>query len=133
MVFLAYYSSSTGNTHAFVERLQLPSFRIDRKDPTKHIDKDYILVLPTYADGEGNGAVPKAIIHFLNEEENRHRIRAVIAGGNRNFGNTYALAGNIIAQKCNVPCLYRFELRGTEQDAINVHEILKNFGNTNVE
>lgn len=129
MLLLAYYSSSTGNTHAFVERLQLPAFRIDRTEPAKHIDDDYILVLPTYADGEGNGAVPKAVIHFLNEKENRHRIRGVIAGGNRNFGNTYALAGDIIAQKCNVPCLYRFELRGTQEDADNVHEILKNFKN----
>lgn len=129
MPLLAYYSSSTGNTHAFIERLNLPAFRISRQEPNKLITDNFILVLPTYADGEGRGAVPKAVVHFLNEPENRKRIRGIIAGGNRSFGSTYALAGNIIAQKCHVPCLYKFELRGTQEDVTNVHQILKNFWN----
>lgn len=31
----------------------------------------------------------------------------------RNFGATYALAGNVIAAKCYVPFVYRFDLEGT--------------------
>jgi len=54
-------------------------------------------------------------------------LRGVIAGGNRNFGWTYGLAGTVIAGKCNVPCLYRFELRGTDEDITRVSQGLEKF------
>jgi len=37
-------------------------------------------------------------------------LRGVIASGNRNFGEAYGRAGDVIARKCGVPWLYRFEL-----------------------
>lgn len=77
---------------------------------------------PTYADGEGRGAVPKQVIRFLNDSENRAFIRGVIAGGNTNFGKFYAYAGDVISAKCQVPCLYRFELMGTDDDIVNVKD-----------
>jgi len=83
--------------------------------------------VPTYAGHDGRGAVPRSVIHFLNEEPNRQLIRGVIAGGNRNFGHTYGLAGTVIANKCNVPQLYRFELRGTDDDIIRVRSGLEKF------
>ncbi len=55
-------------------------------------------------------------------------IRGVIAAGNTNFGDAYAIAGNIIAQKCHVPYLYRFELLG-DKDVQSVQQGLKRFGN----
>jgi len=127
MSLLVYYSSKTGNTHHFVQQLDLPHFRIDKAAPQRPVDKPFVLVLPTYAGGDGRGAVPKAVVHFLNEEGNRGYLRGVIAGGNRNFGWTYALAGTVIAQKCNVPCLYRFELRGTDEDVARVKQGLEKF------
>ena len=54
-------------------------------------------------------------------------IRGVIAGGNRNFGQTYGLAGRIIADKCTVPLLYRFELAGNDQDIARVRVGLDQF------
>lgn len=127
MGLVIYYSSATGNTHNFVERLGVQALRIERKAEPTVLDEPYVLVIPTYADGAGRGAVPKAVIHFLNHAGNRALIRAVIAGGNRNFGAMYALSGTVVAQKCHVPCLYCFELRGTDDDVCRVRLGLNTF------
>jgi len=118
---LVYFSSQSENTHRFVTRLGLPARRIplDAREPL-HIDQPYILVVPSYGGGGSRGAVPGQVIQFLNDEANRRGIRGVIAAGNRNFGAGYCLAGSIIAKKCHVPCLYRFELMGTPDDIAKV-------------
>ncbi|HAP83838.1 MAG TPA: class Ib ribonucleoside-diphosphate reductase assembly flavoprotein NrdI, partial [Enterobacteriaceae bacterium] len=36
-------------------------------------------------------------------------------------------AGDVIAQKCQVPCLYRFELMGTMRDIENVRKGVNKF------
>ncbi|MBX4335444.1 class Ib ribonucleoside-diphosphate reductase assembly flavoprotein NrdI [Bartonella raoultii] len=127
MGLIVYYSSATGNTEHFVLQLGQRLFKIDKKKPSLLVKEPYVLVVPTYADGEGKGAVPKAVIHFLNENENRKLIRGVIGGGNRNFGRYYSLASKIISEKCCIPCLYRFELRGTDEDVIFVKKGLEKF------
>ena len=71
--------------------------------------------------------MPKPVIRFLNNPHNRSLIRGVIAAGNTNFGTGYATAGNIIAAKCAVPFLYRFELLGTDEDVANVRQGLERF------
>ena len=86
----------------------------------------FILVTPTYADNEGNGAVPKQVIKFLNNKNNRDLMVGVIAGGNTNFGKYYGYAGTVISKKCNVPLLYKFELTGTLEDKINVQKGVTN-------
>ncbi|MBM3617544.1 MAG: class Ib ribonucleoside-diphosphate reductase assembly flavoprotein NrdI [Alphaproteobacteria bacterium] len=124
MSLLVYYSSNTGNTHRFVEKVGFAAKRI----PTNAVDgipairEPYVLVVPTYAGGEGQGAVPKQVIRFLNDPENRSFIRGVVAAGNRNFGEFFGYAGSVIASKCKVPVLHRFELLGTEEDVKNVRE-----------
>ena len=72
--------------------------------------------------GDGGGAIPKQVLKFFREEPNRDRLRGVIAAGNTNFGAGYGLAGDIIARKCDVPHLYRFELFGTPDDVRVVNE-----------
>jgi len=76
VALLVYYSSKTGNTHHFVHQLGSPYFRIDKADPQRLVERPFVLVLPTYAGGDGRGAVSKAVIHFLNEEHNRDLSRA---------------------------------------------------------
>ena len=126
---LAYFSSGSGNTARFVARLALPATRLPlRKDAAPPVmTGPFVLVCPTYADGEGRGAVAKPVIRFLNIEANRTLLRGVIAGGNRNFGDTFAMAGKVIAAKCNVPVLYRFELAGTDTDIARVRAGLETF------
>ncbi len=71
--------------------------------------------------------MPKQVIRFLNDPGNRSLIRGVIAAGNTNFGTGYGLAGDVIAAKCHVPVLYRFELFGTPDDVDIVRRGLELF------
>ena len=122
MLGLVYYSSVSGNTARFVAKLGQTALRIpiSPKEPQPEPLGPYVLICPTFADGEGRGAVPKQVIHFLNDPARRSLLRGVIAGGNRNFGATWALAGRVIAEKCNVPLLYKFELAGDDNDIARV-------------
>lgn len=129
MIGLVYYSSASGNTARFVAGLGMVSGRI----PIRSADEmpqpagPFVLICPTFADGQGRGAVPKQVIRFLNDPARRSLLRGVIGGGNRNFGTTFALAARVIAEKCHVPVLYRFELAGTEIDRLRVQAGLHEF------
>lgn len=122
MAGLVWYSSASGNTARFVARLGRDALRIPiaPAEPMPEPAAPYVLICPTYADGQGRGAVAKQVIRFLNDPARRALLRGVIAGGNRNFGAHFACAGDVIAAKCNVPVLYRFELAGTETDIARV-------------
>lgn len=129
---LIYFSSKSGNTQRFVSRLGLPASRLSTDlDRYPAPQTPFVLICPTYADGEGRGAVPKPVIKFLNQPANRAQIIGVIGAGNRNFGETYALAGRIIAKKCEVPLLYTFELAGTDTDIARVRAGLERLGENN--
>ncbi|MRX44608.1 MULTISPECIES: class Ib ribonucleoside-diphosphate reductase assembly flavoprotein NrdI [Agromyces] len=132
MTNLIYFSSVSGNTARFIEKLDRPAARIPlhAKDAALVADEPYVLVVPTYGGGDGKGAVPKQVIRFLNDPQNRGLIRGVIAAGNTNFGAAYGLAGDIIAAKCHVPHLYRFEVFGTPDDVRAVDEGLDAFWST---
>jgi len=129
---LVYFSSRSGNTARFIRALGLRADRIPvaAEAPMPAPRAPFVLVTPTYADGAGRGAVHKQVIRFLNDPDTRAQLRGVIAGGNRNFGALFALAGDVIAQKCAVPVLYRFELAGTPTDIARVTEGLDRFWKT---
>ena len=95
---LVYFSSVSGNTERFVEKLGMPARRVPLYPRDEHlvVDEDFVLVVPTYGGGNGHGAVPKQVIKFLNDERNRSLIRGVISAGNTNFGEAYCVAGDII-------------------------------------
>lgn len=122
-MLVVYFSSVTDNTHRFVQKLGLPNVRIPLrlKDEPLVVNEPYVLVCPTYGGGvslthENSRPVPRQVIRFLNDEHNRSLIRAVIAGGNSNFGTDFGKAGEIISGKCKVPYVYRFEMMGNEED-----------------
>lgn len=129
-IFVIYFSSLSNNTHRFVEKLNVPSQRIDVNLEKKLlVNQDFVLITPTYGGGgdDDEGSVPIQVKKFLNEKNNRDHCKGVIASGNTNFGNGFALAGPIISKKLNVPLLYQFELLGTSEDVNRIKEILKNF------
>ncbi|WP_420114906.1 class Ib ribonucleoside-diphosphate reductase assembly flavoprotein NrdI [Pseudactinotalea sp.] len=121
---VVYFSSVSENTKRFVDRLGVPAQRIPLRpaDPHLLVTKPYVLFVPTYGGGNGHGAVPKQVIKFLNDERNRSMLRGVVSAGNTNFGAAYCIAGDIIARKCGVPHLYKFELLGTTEDVASVRE-----------
>ena len=130
---LVYFSSASENTHRFVTKLDLPSSRIPIHRPEEfRVDQPYVLIVPTYGGGttfagRDTNYVPKQVIKFLNDEHNRSLIRAVIAAGNTNFGDSFCFAGDVISQKCAVPYVYRFELMGTPEDVVRVRDGLGDF------
>ncbi len=126
---LIYFSSTSDNTHRFVMKLGMDAARLPLHtyEETLLAQEPYVLVLPTYGGENRLGAVPKQVIKFLNVAENRNLIRGVIGAGNTNFGETYCIAGDIVAEKCKVQHLYRFELMGTSDDVDRVHEGLEEF------
>lgn len=134
MVSVVYFSSVSENTHRFVEKLGLPAARIPLHDPEREfvVDSPYVLILPTYGGGttihgRDTRYVPRQVIKFLNNPRNRGLIRGVIAAGNTNFGDSFCAAGDVIAHKCQVQYLYRFELMGTPDDVARVREGLEEF------
>ena len=130
MLDIVYFSSVSENTKRFVEKLGIPAYRIpislDEASAFTH-DKDCVLITPTYGGGREAYSVPRQVIKFLNNPDNRKKVKAVIAGGNTNFGSHFCRAAEIIAEKLNVPILYRFEITGTPEDVTAVKEALKNF------
>ena len=132
MTNLVYFSSVSGNTKRFIEKLGRPAARIPlhARDDALHAEEPFVLVVPTYGGGDGHGAVPKQVIRFLNDPHNRALLRGVIAAGNTNFGSAYGLAGDVIAGKTGVPHLYRFEVFGTPDDVRAVDEGLDAFWST---
>jgi protein involved in ribonucleotide reduction len=128
---LVYFSSLSGNTARFVEKLGMRAVRIPlhSTDAALVVDEPFVLVTPTYGGGQGRGeekgAVPKQVIRFLNEERNRDLIRGVISAGNSNFGEHFCIAGEIISRKCRVPHLYRLEVFGTPEDVDRVSDGLE--------
>jgi protein involved in ribonucleotide reduction len=129
---IVYFSNTSGFTDKFVRKLGLPAERIPlmTADAASYVaPAEFVLIVPTYG-ANGRDYVPKQVIKFLNRPENRGRLRGVIAAGNRNFLEDYARAGDIIAAKCNVPMLYRFELDGTTDDVDNIQKGLKLFWET---
>ncbi|MCV9908016.1 class Ib ribonucleoside-diphosphate reductase assembly flavoprotein NrdI [Brucella sp. HL-2] len=129
---IVYFSSRSENTHRFVMRLEMRSKRIPLESYEDdagllRVNEPFVLVTPTYGGGGAKGAVPKPVIRFLNDADNRSLIRGVIAAGNSNFGEAFGLAGKIISTKCQVPYLYRFELLGTDEDLGNVRDGMERF------
>lgn len=129
MASIVYFSSVTENTKRFVDKLGMEAHRIPLRaveQPLK-VTKPYVLIVPTYGGGNVRGAVPKQVIKFLNDPENRALIRGVISAGNTNFGEAYCIAGDIVAAKCGVAHMYKFELLGTPDDVERVKEGLAEF------
>lgn len=130
-MLIVYFSGKSLNTHRFVQKLDLPNKRIPIDGEQIEVDEPYILVFPSYGGGDVKGSVPLQIIKFLNNTKNRSLIKGVIASGNTNFGTMYCYGGKVVAEKCGVPLLYKFELMGTIKDVESVKTGVINFEKNN--
>ncbi len=124
-----YYSSRSGNTDRLLRHAGLPALRIPREvdAPMPAVDGPFVLVTPSFGDSTGKGAVPKAVIRFLNAPERRQWLRAVVGCGDRNFGASFAQAADVVARKCDVPVLLRVEMSGTTTDWQRLQAIDRHF------
>ena len=125
---VVYFSNVSENTKRFVEKLDIDAVRIplNQKLEIPQVDKPFVLITPTYGTTDADSGIPKQVIKFLNLAHNRALLKGVIASGNTNFGSKYCHAGKLVADKCNVPLLYKFELIGTKYDVEMVTERMEN-------
>lgn len=137
---IVYFSGATGFTHKFVEKLDVPSERIPLKIKEAEsftVDEDFVLIVPTYEIPDTHGRnggetsyLPRQVAVFLNQPENRKKMKAVIGTGNRNFHTDFARSAETVSEKTGVPILYRLELSGTDKDIETVKEGLIGFWET---
>lgn len=122
---IVYFTSVSGNTKRLVDNLRLHAVQIPlrpRLEQMPVLDEHKVLIVPTYGAGPATKAVPKQVVQFLNIKENRDNIVGVIGTGNKNFGEAYCLAADIVAQKLQVPVLYKLEIFGTPDDHKRLQE-----------
>ena len=135
MFDIVYFSNVSENTKRFVEKLDSSATRIpikwDDESPLV-VEKEFVLVVPSYGGGAEGRTVPKSVVKFLNIEQNRNLLRGVIGTGNTNFGVHYCKAAEIVAVKTGAPLLYRVEITGTPEDIIQVKERLSQLWTTNI-
>ena len=124
---VAYFSSVSGNTHKFVQKLEAASVRLPLRtgEDAPVMDRPFVLCVPTYGRPRSGGAVPPQVMKFLRVPRNRELMLGVMGAGNTNFGDLYCIAADKIAVKCKVPVLYKFELMGTSEDVARVNEGLR--------
>lgn len=109
------FFSKSNNTQRLVNNLSHESVSIFDYNG---VDK-YVLITPTYFFGE----VPVEVQDFL--KQHSHKMIGVIACGNKNWGEYFGKAGDIISQQYNVPLLYKVELSGNKKDIQNIENILR--------
>ena len=102
-----YYASMTGNVSRFIAKLGVEATNINT-NPTA--DTPYIFVCYTF----GIGQVPAQVSEWL--RRNSEYLRGVAASGNRNWGDHFGRAGDIISKQYGVPLLHKFELSGNDDD-----------------
>lgn len=114
------YASRTGNVEYFISKLGLEDIAIRIDDGSEEVNEDYILF--TYTDGMGD--VPYEVESFLEAGNNSNFIKGVICSGDLNYGDCYCGAGDKISERYNVPCLYKFENDGTDEDVEAVKKLI---------
>ena len=120
-MLIVYYSGKTGATQRFVDALGYESvFRITPESVETVLDKPYVLITPTYADGQGHHAIPPLVRQFLELNKSTALLRGVVGTGNRSFGATYCLAARKISKVLTVPLLHTLEMSGMPHDVDQV-------------
>ncbi|WP_328588896.1 class Ib ribonucleoside-diphosphate reductase assembly flavoprotein NrdI [Niallia nealsonii] len=114
------FDSKTGNVRRFFHKLGLTENKgIELKTGLK-VYEPYILL--TYTTGMGQ--VPQTTLDFL--KSNHINLYAVVASGNKNWGQNFALSANKISNMYGVPILHKFEMSGMPEDVEIVRERVRN-------
>lgn len=111
------YVSRTGNIEALIETLGI-SEAIKVETGEESVNEDFILL--TYTDGYGD--VPMELESFL--PKHKDFIKGVIVSGDTGYDDAYCKAGDVISKDYQVPCLYKLENDGTQEDIVKIKEIL---------
>ena len=114
------YASRTGNVESIVNALNMDAMMIS--DGSESVVEPYILF--TYTDGWGD--VPYEVESFLANKENATNLKGVVVSGDTSYGEAYCLAGDKISEEYHVPCLYKVENEGNEDDINEIKKLVLN-------
>ena len=110
--------SLNGNCKRIVDICEIPEEDvIYLQDIDYDVNFDYILITPTFGFGE----VPVAVSKFL--KENYKYLKGVVGSGNKNWGERFANAAEIISSEYNIPLLMKIELHGNKKDISDFKKI----------
>ena len=116
------YASRMGKTEKLIEKLAIDAMKIENGTETVQFATTWADILFTYTDG--NGVVPNIVESFL--ENNPDGLKGVVAGGSRErHAATFGWAGDIISEKYNVPCLYKVDGEGSEEDVEKIKQMIR--------
>lgn len=105
---LVVYDSLTGKVKKFTQKLpeDVEVCHISQYDGSS----PYYLITSTF----GFGGVLKTTSEFL--KDNHKNCKGVSSSGDRNWGNNFGRAANIISERYNVPYISKFEKEGLDSD-----------------
>ena len=104
------YASRTGNVESIISKLGIDD-ALKIEDGSETIDEDYVLF--TYTDGFGD--VPYEVDEFL-QSQSEH-LKGVVVSGDTGYGD-------VIAEQYNVPCLYKVENDGSDEDIEAIKKVI---------
>lgn len=118
---IIYFDSLTGMVKNFSERLGYETRNVRDLD-LNNIPDDMFLITRSW----GYGKVPISTLEFLNDLLSSNKLtnlKGVAVSGNKNWGNNFGKAGEIIEQEYGIPLILKFEGKGFEKDV----ELVKNY------
>lgn len=118
---IIYFDSLTGMVKNFSERLGYETRNVRDLD-LNNIPDDMFLITRSW----GYGKVPISTLEFLNDllaSNKLTNLKGVAVSGNKNWGNNFGKAGEIIEQEYGIPLILKFEGKGFEKDV----ELVKNY------
>src|SRR5690606_29371320 len=116
-----YYDSKTGNVERFVQKItSLINWKAVKIQPDMKITHPGHLITFTTRFGE----VPETTLSFM--QQAGALVRSVSSSGNRNWGRNFAVAGNKLSERYELPLLLKFELSGTMEDVKQFINLIKN-------
>lgn len=107
MQMLIVFLSLTGNVKKFVSLLDMDSLEIDYNGEPQSVNRDYILIVPTYDD-----EITEIISRFINHSNNIDYLKGFVGSGNKNFGDKYIFNAKELSEKYNQPIVFDFEVNG---------------------
>ena len=90
------YASRTGNVESIISKLGI--------------------------EDDGFGDVPYEVEEFL-QSQSEH-LKGVVVSGDTGYGEAYCKAGDVIAEQYNVPCLYKVENDGSDEDIEAIKKVI---------
>lgn len=108
----------SGDSMQAYRQMDIGTAKVTIEDGSETIDEDYVLF--TYTDGFGD--VPYEVDEFL-QSQNEH-LKGVVVSGDTGYGEAYCKAGDVIAEQYNVPCLYKVENDGSDEDIEAIKKVI---------